>query len=302
MKNKNLMKTLKNWLAFGITILLVVVLFGVIFIALDLATPGPSFFLELGIIVCLSFTMRIFWYDFAEEKRLSEQDLSDEKDKYFKMLDETVEDTNDLEKYLIVLNQENREHFIKNKIGSRTPKNLAKKTKWLCFIHPSYKKLTAEAIGNIRYNKIYFKIQRKADKLKPIKSSEIMALSDTNLLYDAKNYTKSKKRSYQIVSTILTTCFSILIASIAFREIMLNWENVFRYVLYLFSIISTIAMTVVKAYKTTGEETIDWFNRLKNILDKYACYKAKEVSENGSGNSVGLCGTPEGTSGETSRR
>lgn len=290
MKNKNLMKTIKNWLAFGITILLVVVLFGIIFIVLDLATPGPSFFLELGVIVCLSFTMRLFWYDFAEEKRLSEKDLADEKQNYFKILDETVKDTNDLEKYLVILNQENREHFIKNKIGSRTPKNLAKKTKWLCFIHPSYRKLTADEIGLVRYNKIYFKIQRKADKLKSIKSSEIMALSDTDLLYDAKNYSKSKKRSYQIASTILSTCFSILIASIAFKEIMLNWENVFRYVLYLFAITSTIALTVVKAYKTTGEETFDWFNRLKNILDKYACYKAKEVSENGDRNSVGLCG------------
>ena len=281
MKNKNLMKTIKNWLAFGITILLVVVLFGIIFISLDLATPGPSFFLELGVIVCLSFTMRIFWYDFAEDKRLSEDDLKQEKDKYFKILDDTVTDTNDLENYLIILNQENREHFIKNKLGCRTPKNLAKKTKWLCLIHPSYKKLKAEEIGNIRYNKLYFKIQRQADKLKPIKSSEIMALSDSELLYDAKNYAKAKKRRYQIISTILTTCFSILIASIAFKEIMLNWENVFRYVLYLFSIVTTVAMTVVKAYKTTGEETYDWFNRLKNILDKYACYKAKEVKGNG---------------------
>lgn len=277
MKKINWTKAIKNWLAFGITVLLLVVLFGVIFVTLDLATPGPSFFLELGIIVVLTFLMRFFWYDFAEDRRLNEDDLLQERDKYFKMVDDVVKDTNDLDKYLVLLNQENREHYIKNKIGCRTAKNLAKKNKWLCFWHPSYKELTANEIGEIRYNKLYFKIQRRADKLKPIKSDEIMALSDKEVLYDVKNYRKTKKRTYQIVSTILSTGFTVLIASIAFREIMLDWTNVFRYVTYLFSILSTIAMTVLKAYRVTGEETKDWYSRLKFVLDKYACYKEKEV-------------------------
>lgn len=282
------MKIIKNWLAFGITLLLLVVLFGVIFISLDLATPGPAFFLELGIIIGLTVLMRIFWYDFAEDKRLNEQDLVDEKTKYFKMLDEVVLDTNDLDDYLVVLNQENKNHYIKNKIGARTAKNMAVKNKWLCFWHPAYKKLTETEIGVIRYNKLYFKYQRKADKLRQIKSEEIMALSDTEYLYDAKNYRKEVKRRYQVASTILSTFFTILIASIAFKEIMLNWVNVFRYVTYLFSIVTTIAMTVVKAYKTTGEETLDWFSRLKFILDKYACYKEKLGGvDNGGGLSIG---------------
>lgn len=277
MKKINWTKAIKNWLAFGITVLLLVVLFGVIFVTLDLATPGPSFFLELGIIVVLTFLMRFFWYDFAEDRRLNEDDLLQERDKYFKMVDEVVKDTNDLDEYLVLLNQENREHYIKNKIGCRTAKNLAKKNKWLCFWHPSYKELTANEIGEIRYNKLYFKIQRRADKLRPIKSDEIMALSDKEVLYDVKNYRKTKKRAYQIASTILSTGFTVLIASIAFREIMLDWTNVFRYVTYLFSILSTIAMTVLKAYRVTGEETKDWYSRLKFVLDKYACYKEKEV-------------------------
>lgn len=277
MKKINWTKAIKNWLAFGITILLLVVLFGVIFVTLDLATPGPSFFLELGIIVVLTFLMRFFWYDFTEDRRLNEDDLLQERDKYFKMVDEVVKDTNDLDKYLVLLNQENREHYIKNKIGCRTAKNLAKKNKWLCFWHPSYKELTANEIGEIRYNKLYFKIQRRADKLRPIKSDEIMALSDKEVLYDVKNYRKTKKRTYQIASTVLSTGFTVLIASIAFREIMLDWTNVFRYVTYLFSILSTIAMTVLKAYRVTGEETKDWYSRLKFVLDKYACYKEKEV-------------------------
>lgn len=279
MKKINWMKAIKSWLAFSVTFLLLVVLFGVIFVTLDLATLGPSFFLELGIIVVLTFLMRFLWYDFAEDRRLNEEDLVQERDKYFRMVDEVVKDTNDLDKYLVLLNQENRDHYIKNKIGCRTVKNLAKKTKWLCFWHPSYKKLSEAEIGEIRYNKLYFKIQRKADRLRPIKSDEIMALSDKEILYDVKNYRKTKKRTYQILSTILSTGFTILIASIAFREIMLDWTNVFRYVTYLFSILSTIAMTVLKAYRVTGEETKDWYSRLKFVLDKYACYKEKEVHD-----------------------
>lgn len=294
-KNDNLMKIIKNWLAFGITLLLLVVLFGVIFISLDLATPGPAFFLELGIIVGLTVLMRFFWYDFAEDKRLNEDDLLQEKTDYFTMLDEIVLDTNDLDTYLVILNQENRNHYIKNKIGARTAKNMAEKTKWLCFWHPSYKKLSEAEIGEIRYNKLYFKYQRKADKLRQIKSEEIMALTDTEYLYDVRNYRKQLKRRYQVTSTILSTFFTILIASIAFKEIMLNWVNVFRYVTYLFSIVTTIAITVVKAYKTTGEETIDWFSRLKFILDKYACYKEKlGGAKDGDRNSIGHSSSDEG--------
>ena len=275
MKKTTLIKTIKNWLAFIITVLLLVVLFGIIFVTLDLVSPGPSFFLELGIIIILTILMRFFWYDFAEDKRLNEEDLLLERDNYFKMIDEIVEDTNDLDKYLEILNQENRDHYIKNKIGSRTPKTMAKKTKWLCFLHPSYKKLSENEIGIIRYNALYFKIQRKADRLRPIKSDEIMALSDKEMLYDVKNYRKEKKRKYQIAASILSTACTILIASIAFREISLDWTNVFRYLTYLFSIITTIGITILKAYRTTEEETKDWYSRLKFVLDKYACYKEK---------------------------
>lgn len=281
MKKNNMMKTIRNWLAFGITVILLVVLFGIIFISLDLVTPGPSFFLELSIIIGLNFTMRVFWYDFAEEKRLSEQDISDAREVYFKIIDDVIEDSNDLDKFLVILNQENKIHYIKNKIGSRNPKNMAVKNKWICFWHPSYKNLTKEEIGQVRYDKLYFKYQRKADKIKPIKSEDIMALSDSDMLYDAKNYAKDKKRRYQTISTILSTGFTILIASIAFKEIMMNWENVFRYITYIFSIAITIAITVNKAYKTTGDETLDWFNRLEFIVDKYATYKEKGGSDNG---------------------
>lgn len=279
---KTTMKTIKQWLAFILTALVVVFLFGIIFIVTDLVKPTPSFFLELAAVLTLTILMKTWWYDFAEDKRLSEEDIEQEKEKYFKIVDETIKDSNDLDKFLIILNKENRDNFIKNKIGCRTATNLGKKNWLLCVLHPSWKKLTKEEIGQIRYNNLYFKIQRKADKLRQVKSEEIMALSDSDMLYDSKNHLKAKKRAFQVTTTITSFLLTTLLASIAMKEILLNWTNVFRFVGYLCSMAWTIAYTVIRAYKQTGDETIDYFNRLKFIIDKYATYKEKGGSVNGS--------------------
>lgn len=273
---KNPMKAIKQWLSFILTGLVVIALFGIIFIQADLVTPSASFFLELGIVSALSVMMKVWWYDYAEDKALNEEDLKKEREDYFKFVDTRVQDTNDLDKYLVILNQENREHFIKTKLGCRTPKNMAKKTHWMCLWHPSYKKLTKEEIGQIRYDKLYFKILRKADKIRPVKSEEIIALSDSVLLYDSKNHLKEKKRAFQTVTTIVSVLLTTFLAMIALKELMLNWENVFRYVFYLVAITFTITWTLLKGYRQTRDETFDYLNRLKFIVDKYDTYKNKE--------------------------
>lgn len=276
---KNHLKTIKNWLAFILTGLVVATLFGLIFIKTELVQPTTDFFIELSIVLALTFMMKIWWYDYAEDKALAEDDLKQEKDKYFSIVDDVIEDANDLEDYLRLLNQENKDNYVQRKMGARNPKNLAKKTKWMCFWHPSYKNLTPEEIGLIRYNKLYFKYQRKADKIRPIKSEEIMALSDSYVLYDSKNHAKEKKRAYQIVTTIVSFFFSTLLACMAMKEIMLNWMNVFRYVAYLCALTYTIATTLVKGFRQTTDETMDYLNRLKFIIDKYATYKLKHKED-----------------------
>lgn len=274
-------KTIKQWLAFILTFLVAVTLFGIIFIKTGIVKPSPSFFLEVGIVLLLSVLMKVWWYDYTEERRLSEDDLKQEKIDYFKIVDQVILDTNHFEKYVVILNQENREHYIKNKIGSRSPKKLSEVTWWHYLWHPSWRKLTPEVIGNIRYSKLYYKIQRKADKLKPIKSEHIMALSDSEQLYDSRNHLPFKKRMFQLISTIGSFLLTIALSVMAMEEIMLNWANVFRYIGYMCTMAWTIASTVIKAYRQTGDETFDYFARLKFIIDKYAAYKEKEVSEDG---------------------
>lgn len=280
---KNPMKLVKQFLSVILTVLVVGVLFSVIFIKGGFVQPSPTFFKELIIVCALTLMMKIWWYDFAEDRRLGEDDIKNAKDKYFKMVDDNIEDSSDLDKFLVVLNKENRDHFITNKLGCRTIKNLSKKTFWLCLFHPRYRKMTAEEIGKERYDELYYKIQRKADKLRQIKSEEIMALTSSLTLYDSKNYTKQHKRVYQIVTTVVSVVLTTVLASMALEELMLNWINVFRYVSYLCSMAFTIAWTVSKAYKQTGDDTFDHLNRLMFIIDKYATYKEKEV-ENVSGN------------------
>jgi hypothetical protein len=273
---KNPMKTIKQWLSAILTVLVVGVLFSVIFIEGGFVQPSPAFFKELLIVCCLTLMMKIWWYDFAEDKRLSEQDIKDEKDNYFNIVDEVITDSDDLEKYLKILNKENREHYISNKLGSRTAKTLAVKNWWICLWHPEYKKMTKEEIGQDRYDKLYYRCQRKADNLRQIKSEEIIALTSSEMLYDSKNYLKQHKRTYQIVTTIVSLVLTTALASMALESILLNWVNVFKYITYLCSMTFTIAWTVAKAYKQTGDDTFDHLSRLKFIVDKYATYKEKE--------------------------
>ena len=273
---KNPMKTIKQWLSAVLTALVVGVLFSVIFIDGGFISPSPDFFRELLIVCALTLMMKIWWYDFAEDKRLNEDDIREKKDKYFEMVDDVVKDSDELDDYLKILNKENREHYISNKIGSRTAKRLAVKNWWICLWHPEYKKMTKEEIGQIRYDKLYYKCQRKADKLREVKSEEIIALTSSELLYDSKNYMKQHKRTYQIVTTIVSLVLTTALASMAMENILLNWVNVFKYIAYLCSMVFTIAWTVSKAYRQTGDDTFDHLSRLRFIVDKYATYKEKE--------------------------
>lgn len=274
------MKIIKQWLSAILTVLVVGVLFAVIFIEGGFVTPSPAFFKELLIVCCLTLMMKIWWYDFAEDKRLNEDDISTAKTKYFEDVDDAIKDIDELEKYLKILNQENRDHYIKNKIGCRTIKSMSIKNWFICLIHPSYKNLTKEEIGRIRYDNLYYRIQRKADNLREVKSEEIMSLTTSEMLYDSKNYLKQHKRTYQIVTTVVSLILTTALASMALESLMLNWINVFKYVTYLCSMVFTIAWTVLKAYRQTGDDTFDHLNRLRFIVNKYIAYKEKEDDVN----------------------
>ena len=124
-----------------------------------------------------------------------------------------------------------------------------------------------------KYNKLYFKYMRKADKLRQIKASDIIELTDSKMLADSKNYLKQKKIIYQIFTTAISAVTMIGLATMAVDSIMLNWANVFRYLTYIVTIGTTLVTTVYTAYKTTGTETLDHLARCSYIVTKYKNWK-----------------------------
>ena len=241
---------IKKVLSVVVTALIVIVLFGVIFVKLDLVSPSPTFFLELFAIISLVVIVKFNWYNWAEEKRSKEDDLVKAKEDYDSYVDKEINDIYDLENFLKTLNEENRENYVKNKLKNRTKDNC-----------PKYDELKEK----------YIRLSYK--RVKEIKASDIKTRGNTLYLADAKNYQKEKKIIYQTVTTIGTVIFSTILACIGFQELMLSWANAFRYISYLFTIAFTMHNTISTAYKNTEVETLDHLTRLQFIVDKYVNYK-----------------------------
>ena len=241
---------IKKVLSVVVTALIVIVLFGVIFVKLDLVSPSPTFFLELFAIISLVVIVKFNWYNWAEEKRSKEDDLVKAKEDYDTYVDKEIKDIYDLEDFLKTLNEENRENYVKNKLKNRTKDNT-----------PKYEELKEK----------YIRLSYK--RVKEIKASDIKTRGNTLYLADAKNYQKEKKIIYQTVTTIGTVIFSTILACIGFQELMLSWANAFRYVSYLFTIAFTMYNTITTAFKNTEVETLDHLTRLQFIVDKYVNYK-----------------------------
>lgn len=244
-------KKVKDILSTALTALMIVVLFGAIFVATKLVELTWNYVFECFIVIVIAVEIKLLWYPFGEEKRLAEGDLQKKKDDYYKYADENITDIYDFEAFLVLLNQENRENYVKNKMGCRNQRNTKPE----------------------KYNKLYFKYMRKADKLRQIKASDIIELTDCKMLADSKNYLKQKKVIYQIFTTAISAVTMIGLATMAVDSIMLNWANVFRYLTYIVTIGTTLVTTVYTAYKTTGTETLDHLARCSYIVTKYKNWK-----------------------------
>lgn len=301
MKN---IKTIKKWLSPIVTVLLLVVLFAVIFVPLGIAEPSSTYYIELGIITSLLIIIKTTWYSTTEESRMEQSDIKEAKEKYDDKVEEVIKDTKDFEKFLLILDDENMNRYIKEHIGSRTPyslglckynKKLKKETKKAYklisgnteediknrneLIETFMQGLTPESFGKDKYDKLLIKIKNKADKIPKLKAADIITRGESKKYYDSKNYQKEKKRKWQTISTIISVVASIGLTSIAFREIMLAWESVFRYLTYAFAIFETIVMTVITANKNTYNECMDHLSRMEFIVDMYKSYKTSNKLE-----------------------
>jgi hypothetical protein len=307
------MKKLKKWLSGILSGLLLIVLFGIIFINLGLVELTPSYFVELGLVTVLTFLLKTTWYDSTEENRLDQPDIKRADCDYDDMIDNLILDVDDFEKFLKELDDENKSNYIKYKMGSKTPENYGfKKYKRLFrkFTKRAFKKFptssqedikareeyvkekmqdrTAKTLGQEKYTKKLYRATRRADKIKPLKSSDIMTRGESKKTYDSKDYSKSKKRMWAISSTIFSAGITIGLAAIAFQSISVSWESAFRYLTYVYSMLQTIILSIIKANKNTYIEHMDYLSRLTVILKKYSNKKGGVVVDGNESSSAGV--------------
>ena len=60
-----------------------------------------------------------------------------------------------------------------------------------------------------------------------------------------------------------------------YKELILNWENLFRYLTYLFSILWALVSSLWSGYKTYKNATIDHLSRLTMIVNRYVEWSKK---------------------------
>lgn len=281
------MKTdLRFWITLAFVPLLLAVLFAIVFVTLDFVELTVSFFLELACVTGISVIVKLWFYPAGEDKALKNQDLSDLKKDYFNYVDTNIKDSKSLDEFLVVLNKKNREDYIKNKMGKCTPEILQRQTIkawWFKFFHKKYKNQNDKELAQTRYNLLLDKYTLKADKLPVIYSQDIMELTPSITLADSKNYRRKHKIQYQTITTIGSVFFLTALSMIAWDSIQGNWESVFRYITYVFTIFSTSATTYFTALRTTDSDERSHVQRCRDIVRKYKSF-ILEGGTNGNNN------------------
>lgn len=266
---------LRFWITLAFVPLLLAVLFAIVFVSLDFVELTVSFFLELACVTGISVIVKLWFYPAGEDKALKNKELSDLKKDYFNYVDTNIKDSKTLDEFLIVLNQKNREDYIKNKMGKRTPETMQRETYkawWFKLFHKKYKHQTEEELAQTRYQLLLDKYTLKADKLPIIYSQDIMELTPSATLADSKNYRKKHKIQYQTLTTIGSVFFLTALSMIAWNSIQGDWESVFRYVTYVFTVFSTSATTYFTALRTTDVDERSHVQRCRDIVRKYKSF------------------------------
>lgn len=242
-----MMNTIKKWLSTVVTGLLLIVLFGIIFIQLELVELSSGFFLELGITASLITIIRIFWYNDGEDRAIRAADIKLLKTDYSTLVKTTIKSYEDLETFIKELNEENRQNWVFHKLKGRTKDN--------------YKD----------YDKLYQNLTEKSyAKVPVITSTQILTRSANYETINAKDYTSVKKAWYQASSLAMSIGMTILLSVIAYKEIMIDWTNLFRYLSYVFNIAWALISSLFSGYNNYRHTTLDHISRLTMIVNRYA--------------------------------
>jgi hypothetical protein len=160
------------------------------------------------------------------------------------------------------MNELNRERWVFLKLKGRTEKNCKE------------------------YDTIHNKLVMKSYKKVPvITSTQILTRSMNYETINAKDYTRFKKVWYQTTSLIMSIGMTILLGIVAYKEIMLEPTNIFRYLSYVFNIAWALISSLWSGYKNYKNTTIDHISRLTMIVNRYSEWQKEQ---NDGRNSDGL--------------
>lgn len=243
--------TVKKWLSTVVTILLLFVLFGLIFVRLEIVELTETFFLELAIVIALTTIVRFFWYNEGEERAMGDDDIQLIKRNYKDLVDTTITSQDDLDDFVEELNTQNRNTWVLRKLKGKTSKNCP------------------------NYQSIKQKLEEKSyTKVPVITATQILTRSTKYETINATDYTKFKKLFYQTTSVFISVGMTIILGILAYKELLLNWENVFRYLTYVFSIVWALITSLWSGYKNYKTTTVDHISRLTMIVNRYGEWKA----------------------------
>lgn len=256
-------KDFRKYVGLFLTTLLIIALFGIIFVVLGIGDISQtSFWLELGAVFLITTQARLYWSDFYEKKTLEEDvKIVLAKENYNKRLDELDIDVYKFESFLNDLNEENRTYFYKN----------------------NTRHLTRENCKN--YDKMIIKYKKERDKLRPITSGDILTKDSTTDLVDVKNRLNIRKYMYQTFSAVYTLISFILFGLVVFKYFEWSLENATRFLTYIVYIGFTMMMAINFTVSNTKKSTVSHLLRLQMVLDKYESWLKKGGDVNGTNNS-----------------
>lgn len=246
----------KKTLASIATLLLAIGLFGVVFIALGWSEPNAEFFIELGLVSAISIFVKVMWSSIAYEDALKTESITKLTNAYYTQVDDVVgDDTTTLSVFIAYFNNKNTERYIIEKIGSRTEENCK------------------------NYKKIVLRIKRKADRLPKVRLEELVVRTKNQPIINSKDYTKSGIASTTAVGSLISIICATALAYVALDSILLSWENVFKYIMYLGTIFSAYITSLFSTTRLTLSNTSDHLARCSLILTEYKSWKKENMNK-----------------------
>lgn len=261
-----------------------------------------TFWIEFGIVCFLMVEMRIFWYKDTELRIRNSNDYIDKQRIVEDAINETVQETDDFDKYIDIENDINYNIFIKNKTDKVTAKNYQLKFRdklqngFIIFtnIFRKNKKLKLSRAQFFEAFKI--RVEQKACKIHKLSSSGILTMSQQPLL-DDRNYTAKHKFLYLLFGTITSVLVIALAALIGFNNKLTDEETLTKFTIYIGAMFFAIGQTVIAATTSIKIGEYNYFRRIIKILDRYNSYKNRHKEDSTNANTSNKTSSDEDFTG-----